>query len=53
MFENHIDSEYDDTVLIKSVEYLNVNNEQVLTLRNYLIDHSNCLVGIESFASNT
>jgi len=35
MFEKHSDSEYDDTVLIKSVKDLNVNSEQVLT-------HSNC-----------
>jgi hypothetical protein len=46
MFERHIDFEYDDTVLIKSVEYLNVDNEQVLT-------HNNCLVGVGSFALNT
>jgi hypothetical protein len=31
MFEGHIDFEYDDTVLIKRVEDLNVDNEQVLT----------------------
>jgi hypothetical protein len=34
MFERHIDFEYDDTVLIKSVEDLNVDSEQVLTHNN-------------------
>jgi hypothetical protein len=47
------DFEYDGTVLIKRVEYLNVDNEQVLTHSNCLIDQSNCLDGIGSFALNT
>jgi hypothetical protein len=34
MFERHIDFEYDDTVLIKSVKDLNVGSEQVLTHSN-------------------
>ena len=40
-------------MLIKRVEYLNVDNEQVLTHNNCLIDHNNCLVGVGSFALNT
>jgi hypothetical protein len=34
MFEKHSDSEYDEIVLIKSVEYLNVDSEQVLIHSN-------------------
>ena len=51
--EGHVDFDYDDTVLIKSVKDLNMDSEQVLTHNNCLIDHSNCLVGIGSFALNT
>jgi hypothetical protein len=53
MFGRHIDFEYDDTVLIKSVENLNMDSEQVLTHSNCLIEHGNCLSGIGSFALNT
>jgi hypothetical protein len=53
MFGRHIDFEYDDTMFIKRVEYLNVDSEQVLTHSNFLIDLSNCLVGVGSFALNT
>jgi hypothetical protein len=53
MFERHIDFEYGDTVLIKSVKDLNVGSDQVLTHRNCLIDHINFLVGVGLFASNT
>jgi hypothetical protein len=42
MFEGHNDFQYDDTVLIKSIKYLNVDSEQVLTHSNGLIDHNNC-----------
>jgi len=37
MFERHIDFEYDDTVLIKNVKDLNVDNEQVLRHGNGFI----------------
>jgi hypothetical protein len=40
-------------MLIKGVEDLNVDSEQVSTHNNCLIDHSNCLVGVGSFALNT
>jgi hypothetical protein len=53
MFGRHIDFEYDETVLIKSVEDLNMDSEQVLTHSNFLINHSSCLFGIGSFALNT
>jgi len=53
MFGRHIDFEYDDTVLIKRVEDLNVDSEQLLTHINCLIDYSNCLVGVGLFALNT
>jgi hypothetical protein len=43
MFERHIDFEYDDIVLIKSVKDLNLDNGQVLTHSNGLA-HSNCLI---------
>jgi hypothetical protein len=35
MFKKHNDFEYDETVLIKSVEYLNVDSEQTLIHSNY------------------
>jgi len=53
MLGRHIDFEYDDIVLIKRVEDLNVDNEQVLTHSNWLIDHSHCLVCVGSFALHT
>jgi hypothetical protein len=53
MFENHIDSKCDDTVLVKSVENLTVDSEQVLTHSNCLINHNNCLVGVGLFSLNT
>jgi hypothetical protein len=40
-------------MLIKRVEDLNVDSEQVLTHTNFLIDHNNFLVGVVSFALNT
>jgi hypothetical protein len=38
-FERHIDFEYDETMLIKSVKDLNVDNEQVLTHNNGFSTH--------------